>query len=47
MSIETYEMLLGKADLYKKIAEGLEDLEKNEKIDAEVVFSSLKSNFKK
>ncbi|MFO7848459.1 MAG: type II toxin-antitoxin system prevent-host-death family antitoxin [Spirochaetia bacterium] len=47
MSIETYEMLVGKADLYKKIEEGLEDLENNESIAAEQVFSSLKSKFKK
>ncbi len=47
MSIETYEMLMGKVDLYKKINEGLEDLEENEKLDAGEVFSSLKIKFKK
>ena len=46
MSIETYEMLLGKADLYKKIEEGLEDLEEHGKIDADQVFSSLKAKFR-
>lgn len=43
MSIETYETLLGKADLYKQIEEGLEDLKNGEKVEAERVFSSLKA----
>lgn len=46
MSIETYEMLLGKVALHKKIEEGLEDLDNNEKIDADLVFSSLKTKFR-
>ena len=45
MSIETYEMLVGKSELYKKIDEGLDDLEKNERMDAEQVFSNLKNKF--
>ena len=47
MSIETYEMILGKADLYKKIDEGFADLTQNSKIDSSNVFSSLKKRFKK
>ena len=43
MSIETYEMLLGKDELYKKIDEGLEDLGSKEKLDAARVFASLKN----
>ncbi len=43
MSIETYEMLLGKDELYKMIDEGLEDLASEEKIDATQVFASLKN----
>lgn len=45
MSAETYEMMLGKTDLYKEIEEGLLDLEKNGKIDSSVVFSSLKEKY--
>ena len=45
MSIETYEMILGKADLYKKIEGGLADLELNPKKDSESVFKSIKSKF--
>jgi prevent-host-death family protein len=45
MSIETYEMILGKADLYKKIDEGLTDLEMNPKRDSESVFETIKSKF--
>ena len=45
MSIETYEMLVGKSELYKKIDEGLDDLEKNERMDAGLVFSNLKNKF--
>lgn len=45
LSIETYEMLLGKVELYKKIDEGLEDLNKGEKTGAEEVFSTLKKRF--
>ena len=46
MSIETYETLVGRFELYSKIADGLEDLEKNEGSDAELVFSDLKSKFR-
>ncbi|AFG36763.1 type II toxin-antitoxin system prevent-host-death family antitoxin [Spirochaeta africana] len=42
MSIETYEALTGKADLYQKIADGIHDLEINEPIEMEKVFSELR-----
>lgn len=45
MSIETYEMLLGKLELHRKIDQGLDDLKAGEKIEAEQVFSSLKQRF--
>jgi prevent-host-death family protein len=47
MSIETYEMIIGKLDLYKRIEDGLDDIVKNQLRDSESVFTSLKSKFSK
>lgn len=43
MSIETYELLLGKVELYKKIDQGIDDIKKGQKVDAESFFFRMKS----
>ena len=42
MSIETYEALIGKADLYQKIEDGIQDQEINEPIIMDKVFKELR-----
>ena len=43
MSIETYELLAGKMELYKLIDEGLEANKKGKAKSSEVVFSNLRA----
>ncbi|GAB6090583.1 type II toxin-antitoxin system prevent-host-death family antitoxin [Spirochaeta dissipatitropha] len=45
MSIETYEALIGKADLYQKIEDGIHDREINEPIIMNEVFSELREKY--
>lgn len=46
MSIETYEKLVGKFELYKLLDEGLAALENNKVLPAEDVFREIESDIK-
>jgi prevent-host-death family protein len=46
MSIETFERLAGKFELYKLLGEGLNDLKANRVIPAEEVFRQIEDGFK-
>lgn len=45
LSIEAYEQLVGKFELYKLINEGLEDVEASRVIPVDVFFEKLESEF--
>lgn len=45
MSIETYEAIIGRTELFRMINDGLESLKNDEATDAEIVFSSMKKKF--
>jgi prevent-host-death family protein len=47
MSIETYEKLLGKFELYKLLDEGMEAMRKREVLSAEDVFEKVESRLPK
>lgn len=46
MSIETYEKLAGKFELYKLLDEGLDDVKQNHLYSAEEVFKQIKDGLK-
>ena len=46
MSIETFERLVGKVELYKLLDEGIDDLKRNKMIVAEEAFKQIEDGFK-